>query len=50
MQILERIVSDAPALPRRAYPGLRPFTLDEDSVFFGREPMIDDIIDLLAKR
>jgi len=52
MQTLEQIVSDvaAPALPRRAYPGLRPFTLDEDSVFFGREPMIDDIIDLLAKR
>jgi len=52
MQTLEQIVSDvaAPALPRRAYPGLRPFTLDEDSVFFGREPMIDEIIDLLAKR
>ena len=52
MQTLEQIVSDvaAPALPRRPYPGLRPFTLDEDLVFFGREPMIDDIIGLLAKR
>jgi uncharacterized protein len=52
MQTLEQIVSDvaAPALPRRPYPGLRPFTLDEDLVFFGREPMIDEIIGLLAKR
>jgi energy-coupling factor transporter ATP-binding protein EcfA2 len=50
MQTLEQADVAAPALPRRAYPGLRPFTLDEDLVFFGREPMIDDIIDLLAKR
>jgi tetratricopeptide (TPR) repeat protein len=38
------------ALPRRPYPGLRPFTLDEDAIFFGRERMIDEIIDLLAQR
>ncbi len=52
MQNAEHIVSDVevPALPRRPYPGLRPFTLEEDAIFFGREPMIDEIIDLLAQR
>jgi hypothetical protein len=39
-----------PVLPPRPYPGLRPFTLDEEAIFFGREPMIDEIIDLLTRR
>jgi Novel STAND NTPase 1 len=38
------------ALPPRPYPGLRPFQPREDAIFFGREPMIDEIIDLLARR
>jgi formylglycine-generating enzyme required for sulfatase activity len=52
MQTAEHIASDipVPALPDRPYPGLRPFTPDEDAVFFGREPIIDEIIDLLAQR
>jgi hypothetical protein len=37
-------------LPPRPYPGLRPFEPREDAIFFGREPMIDEIIDLLAQR
>src|SRR5215211_5564068 len=42
--------SGAPSLPPRPYPGLRPFEPKEDAIFFGREPMIDEIIDLLAQR
>jgi energy-coupling factor transporter ATP-binding protein EcfA2 len=34
--------------PERPYPGLRPFEADEWSIFFGREPMIDDVIERLA--
>jgi tetratricopeptide (TPR) repeat protein len=40
----------AASLPRRPYPGLRPFEPQEDPIFFGREPIIDEIIDLLARR
>jgi formylglycine-generating enzyme required for sulfatase activity len=36
------------ARPRGPYPGLRPFEIDEWSVFFGRERMIDEVIDRLA--
>jgi hypothetical protein len=36
--------------PRRPYPGLRPFETGEWSIFFGRERMIDDVIELLARR
>jgi formylglycine-generating enzyme required for sulfatase activity len=52
MHTAESFVSDGavPTLPRRPYPGLRAFTLDEDAIFFGREPMIDEIIDLLVQR
>jgi len=32
------------------YPGLRPFQKQEWSIFFGREPMIDNVLDELAKR
>jgi TPR repeat protein len=34
--------------PRYPYPGLRPFEPEEWSIFFGRETMIDEVIDRLA--
>ncbi len=37
-------------LPARPYPGLRPFEADEWMIFFGRENMIDDIIERLASQ
>jgi formylglycine-generating enzyme required for sulfatase activity len=36
------------ARPKSPYPGLRPFEVDEWSIFFGRERMIDEVIDRLA--
>jgi hypothetical protein len=36
-------------LPKRPYPGLRPFDQDEWSIFFGREQMIDEVIGRLAE-
>ena len=41
------ITADLPAEP---YPGLRPFNPDEWAIFFGREPMIDEVIRLLASQ
>ena len=38
----------AVTLPPRPYPGLRPFEPEEWSIFFGREQMIDEVIDRLA--
>ena len=35
--------------PLRPYPGLRPFEQEEWSIFFGREQMIDEVIDRLAR-
>lgn len=35
--------------PRHPYPGLRPFEPDEWSIFFGRDRMVDDVIDRLAR-
>src|SRR5262245_41364626 len=40
----------APRLPARPYPGLRPFEADEWPIFFGREDMIDEVIDRLAEQ
>ncbi|MEA3065660.1 MAG: hypothetical protein QOJ27_2112 [Sphingomonadales bacterium] len=37
-------------LPRRPYPGLRPFRLEEWPLFFGREVMVDEVIGRLLKR
>jgi hypothetical protein len=37
-------------LPPKPYPGLRPFEMFEWSIFFGREPMIDEIIGLLGRQ
>ena len=36
-------------IPKTPYPGLRPFRLDEWPVFFGRERMVEDVIDRLGK-
>jgi formylglycine-generating enzyme required for sulfatase activity/energy-coupling factor transporter ATP-binding protein EcfA2 len=36
------------ARPKGPYPGLRPFEIEEWSIFFGREQMIDEVIDRLA--
>jgi hypothetical protein len=38
------------ALPADPYPGLRPFNQDEHRIFFGREEMIDAVIDALARK
>jgi hypothetical protein len=38
----------ASARPRRPYPGLRPFEAEEWSIFFGREQMIDEVIERLS--
>ena len=38
------------ALPARPYPGLRPFDTDEYRIFFGREEMVDAVIDGLARK
>lgn len=36
------------ARPELPYPGLRPFEAEEWSIFFGREQMVDDVVDRLA--
>jgi energy-coupling factor transporter ATP-binding protein EcfA2 len=36
--------------PKSPYPGLRPFEPEEWSIFFGRETMVDDVIERLAAR
>lgn len=36
------------ARPKSPYPGLRPFAAEEWSIFFGREQMVDDVVDRLA--
>jgi hypothetical protein len=38
------------ALPKQPYPGLRPFEPQERRIFFGREEMIDAVIDGLARK
>lgn len=38
----------AVARPKLPYPGLRPFEPEEWSIFFGRETMVDDVIERLA--
>jgi formylglycine-generating enzyme required for sulfatase activity len=48
--IADSVSSDllSTARPKSPYPGLRPFEIDEWSIFFGRERMIDEVIDRLA--
>jgi len=37
--------------PKRPYPGLRPFGMDEWEIFFGREVMTEDVVQrLLSNR
>jgi len=36
------------ARPKYPYPGLRPFQIDEWPIFFGRERMVDEVIERLA--
>ena len=36
-------------LPKRPYPGLRPFTVDEWEIFFGREIMTEEVIQRLLR-
>src|SRR5690606_34762167 len=38
------------ALPRRPYPGLRPFDKDEWPIFFGRERMADEVVSQLIDK
>ena len=40
----------ARGLPAIPYPGLRPFKKDEWAIYFGREPMIDAVLDRLAEQ
>jgi energy-coupling factor transporter ATP-binding protein EcfA2 len=40
----------ARSLPKNPYPGLRPFRKDEWAIFFGREVMIDAVLDRLAEQ
>ena len=40
----------AVTLPARPYPGLRPFEIRDWPIFFGREAMTTEVIDLLAQR
>jgi formylglycine-generating enzyme required for sulfatase activity len=40
----------ADQLPEKPYPGLRPFEITEWAIFFGRERMIDEVIELLGRR
>ena len=40
----------AAELPLEPYPGLRPFEPHEWAIFFGREPMTDEVIARLAKQ
>jgi hypothetical protein len=44
--IVAQIAAERPSQP---YPGLRPFEEHEWSIFFGRERMIDEVIDRLAR-
>src|SRR4051812_20197924 len=40
---------DMESLPRRPYPGLRPFGMGEWELFFGREIMTEDVVQRLLR-
>ena len=44
-----RELAVATARPKQPYPGLRPFEPEEWSIFFGRESMVDDVIQRMAR-
>ena len=46
MIVAAQIAAERPSQP---YPGLRPFEASEWSIFFGRERMIDEVIERLAR-
>ena len=46
MIVVAQIAAERPSQP---YPGLRPFEASEWSIFFGRERMIDEVIERLAR-
>ena len=47
--IVNDAIRRAMGLPALPYPGLRPFHSDESPVFFGRERMVDDVIDRIGE-
>lgn len=50
MTISQPILDDLASLPAEPYPGLRAFEPGEWAIFFGREPMIDEVITRLLDR
>jgi uncharacterized protein YjbI with pentapeptide repeats len=48
--IAQPAIAPSVALPAQPYPGLRPFDPDEHRIFFGREEMVDTVIDGLATK
>jgi hypothetical protein len=50
MVVSQTIVDSAVPLPAGPYPGLRPFEPNEWAIFFGREPMIDEVVTRLLSR
>jgi WD40 repeat protein len=38
------------ALPDQPYPGLRPFTREEWTIFFGRESMVQDVVERVVSK
>lgn len=50
MAVTQPILDDAAALPPAPYPGLRSYESSEWAIYFGREPMIDEVITRLLDR
>jgi hypothetical protein len=50
MAVSQPILDDLAPLPPEPYPGLRWFESSEWAIFFGREPMIDEVIARLLDR
>ena len=42
-------VADLHGIGENPFPGLRPFTIDECHLFFGREGHVDEILNLISK-
>jgi hypothetical protein len=50
IEIAKPALAPSFGLPAQPYPGLRPFNPDEHRIFFGREEMVDTVIDGLATK